>query len=80
MMFGMNFGLRNWNEHRLPFEQVPQNEVASLEAVLAHRDRVKSIHNWPLDLSFLARVAAYVVIPPVAWVAAALVENFVDSI
>ncbi|MGD8417313.1 MAG: hypothetical protein PVH91_09665 [Pseudomonadales bacterium] len=36
------------------------------------------LSNWPLDLSLVSRVAVYLVIPPLAWVGAAVVENVVQ--
>ncbi len=35
--------------------------------------------NWPIDLQTVTRVFAYVIIPPLAWVGTALVENLVNG-
>lgn len=51
---------------------------ARLEALLAHRDRLRSVSTWPLSTGLLSRVVLYLVIPPVAWAGAALVERVVD--
>lgn len=53
-------------------------DVVALEALIAHADRIRSLPNWPLDLNLVTRIFAYVIIPPAAWVAAALVENAID--
>jgi hypothetical protein len=53
-------------------------ETERLEQLLAHRDRLMVARTWPLDLRLLTRVFFYVIIPPLAWVAAAVVELFVD--
>ncbi len=53
-------------------------DVVALEALIAHADRIRSLPNWPLDLNLVTRTFAYVIIPPAAWVAAALVENAID--
>ena len=57
-----------------------RDDVARLETLVSHRDRVQSVHTWPLDLRLLSRALLYLVLPPLAWVAAALVENMVDRV
>ncbi len=59
---------------------VPRSRTTELELTLAHIERVRSISDWPVDLKVLSRVFVYVVIPPIAWVAAALVENYIDRL
>jgi len=54
-------------------------ETERLEHLLAHRDRLREARTWPLDLRLLSRVLLYVIIPPLAWAAAALVERGVDA-
>lgn len=51
-----------------------------LETLLAHRDRLHSARTWPLSMGLLSRVAFYLVIPPLAWAGAALVERVVDQL
>ncbi len=55
-----------------------QSDSVQLESLLSHRDRIASVPNWPLNTRLITRIVAYVVIAPLAWVAAALVENLVD--
>lgn len=55
-----------------------RSDVATLEALVAHRDRIRQLSSWPLDLSLVSRVAVYLVIPPLAWVGAAVVEDVVQ--
>jgi hypothetical protein len=43
-----------------------------------HRQRIEGIPAWPLQLQNLARIALYLVIPPLAWIAAAVVDNLVS--
>jgi hypothetical protein len=52
--------------------------LAQLNGLLERRRHLRAVHTWPLDPSGIARVAFYLVIPPLAWVAAALVELAVD--
>jgi hypothetical protein len=44
------------------------------------RRQVASIPAWPLSLRNLARLALYLVIPPLTWVAAAFVDAFVSRL
>jgi hypothetical protein len=52
--------------------------VARLETLLSHRDRIRDLRTWPLSTNLLSRFFLYLIIPPLAWVGAALVERFVD--
>ena len=51
-----------------------------LEALLAHRDRLRGARIWPLSTGLLSRVLLYLVIPPLAWAGAALAERAVDTL
>ena len=51
-----------------------------LELLLAHRDRIATLSPWPLDMRLLSRALFYLVIPPAAWVGAALVERLVEQV
>jgi hypothetical protein len=54
-----------------------QGQFSATE-VLAYRDRIEEVWDWPLQ-SHIPRVMFYLTIPPLAWAAAALVEQFVDA-
>ena len=54
--------------------------IGRLETLLAHRDRIARVRTWPLSTGLLSRVFLYLVIPPLAWAAAAVVERFVDRL
>ena len=60
--------------------QTDRDDLVAMEQVVAHRERVRDLPNWPIDVRLLTRIVAYVILPPMAWVAAALVENFIDSL
>lgn len=66
-------------ELRAQFADLDRADTAQLELHGAHIERIQRLSNWPIDVQLLTRVFAYVIIPPVAWVAAALVENLVDG-
>lgn len=58
---------------------VDPEALLALNALLARRDYLKGLRNWPMDLSTFSRLLLYVFIPPLAWVGAALVEFMLDS-
>ena len=71
---------RRMTEIDAALDKVPNGDLQQLELLHAHRDRVRQISNWPIDLQIVTRIFAYVIIPPLAWVAAALVENAIDAL
>jgi hypothetical protein len=54
------------------------NDPVRMEALLSLRDRVTGMGTWPLDVKLASKIALYVVLPPLAWSAAALVEVFIE--
>lgn len=54
-------------------------DVGHLNALLDLRAHVQHCRSWPMDLSIFSRVVLYVLIPPLAWIGAALVELTLDS-
>ena len=54
-----------------------QCRKAGLESLTSHIDRIRGMSSWPVDVGLAARVFGYVIIPPLAWVGAALVENLI---
>lgn len=60
-------------------DSATDEDIVRLEAVTAHTARIRSMTSWPINLRLITRIFAYGVIPPLAWVGAALVENVVDS-
>lgn len=56
------------------------DDIARLEPLLQRRDRVQAITTWPLNMSMVSRLLIYGVIPPAAWIGAALVELVVDRL
>jgi len=68
------------NELQIQLDRADRSDLAGLELLLAHRERVRGVHTWPLDLRLFGRALFYLVIPPLAWVGAALVESLVDGL
>ena len=54
--------------------------LSRLNALLERRAHLRGVHTWPMDLRGVSRVAFYLVIPPLAWVGAALVEILVMAL
>lgn len=50
------------------------DDITLLESLLQRRERVLAVPTWPIDIAFLQRLISYIIIPPLAWVGAALVE------
>jgi hypothetical protein len=57
-----------------------EDSTQRLNALLDRRAYVSEQHGWPMDLRTVSRAAFYVVIPPLAWVGAALVERAVEAL
>jgi hypothetical protein len=55
-------------------------DVLKLETLLAHRDRIHAQRTWLLSTDVVSRVFLYLIIPPLAWVGAAVVERLVDHL
>jgi hypothetical protein len=53
-------------------------DYADITSLLTYRREISSIHEWPLDISVIARLVLYLVIVPLTWVGAALIEKAVD--
>ncbi|MEM6709769.1 MAG: hypothetical protein AAF648_13385 [Pseudomonadota bacterium] len=58
---------------------IPRDEVTRLELHWAHLERVRGLSDWPLDVPLVARTIGYAILAPMAWVAAALVEQALDQ-
>ncbi len=59
---------------------VDSDEPQALETLLAHRDRIVDTREWPVDHRVFSRAMLYLVVPPLAWVGAAIVERGVDQL
>lgn len=51
-----------------------------LEALLAHRDRLARVSPWPVGGAGMVRAFAYLLLAPLGWVAAAVVEWLVERL
>ncbi len=53
-------------------------DYVRLTPLLAYRREIASTPEWPFDLSIVARFGLYLIIVPLTWIGAALIENLVD--
>jgi hypothetical protein len=58
--------------------QPPPEKMADLTALLAYRREVSQVSTWPFDLSSMTRLSLYLIIVPLTWAGAALIERLVD--
>ncbi len=56
------------------------DDPGRLQLLLTYRRELETCSTWPFDVSNVGRMALYLIIPPLTWVAAALIENVVDSV
>jgi len=52
----------------------------ALVSLLVYRREIMMVSTWPFDLGNIAKLSLYMIIPPLTWVAAALIENLVDAV
>ena len=58
--------------------QPPPEKMAELTSLLAYRREISQVSTWPFDLSSMTRLLLYLVIVPLTWAGAALIERLVD--
>lgn len=84
-LMGARVAIMSAKEKRLAvvqtqIESTSRDDVVQFETLLAHKQRIEDLPNWPFDANLTFRLLGYAVIAPLAWVGAALVENIVDQI
>ena len=55
-----------------------RNDFPKLSMFTEHRAAVKGFSAWPINVGLISKALFYLVIPPLAWIAAALVEQAVE--
>jgi hypothetical protein len=55
-------------------------KLSHLNELLAYRREINGVSEWPFDLGAMSRLGLYLIIPPLTWVGAALIENLVDTL
>jgi hypothetical protein len=64
---------------RAASKEIDTAYIEALEVLLQRRERVLAAPTWPVDIKIIQRFLFYIVIPPLAWVGAALVEMVIDG-
>lgn len=60
-------------------EDATDTSLAATEALLALRQRIFAVSSWPLGLEGVRRMLFYLVLVPLTWIGAALVEMMIDA-
>ena len=55
-------------------------DLQQTNMLLDYRNRGQQVREWPFSVGGLGILTLYLVIPPLTWVGAALIENLVDTI
>ena len=71
--------VRRLDELQLEIDHCDRSDFAQLALLTQHRETVRGFSSWPVDVGLIGKLLFYLVIPPLAWVAAALVERMVDT-
>ena len=50
-----------------------------LNPLLVYRREIVQVREWPFNTGIMTRLGFYLIIPPITWVGAALIENIVDA-
>jgi hypothetical protein len=53
-------------------------DYADITPLLAYRREISNVHEWPLDIGVVTRFGLYLILVPLTWVGAALIERAVD--
>lgn len=54
--------------------------LEKLAPLLNYRREISQVSTWPFDAGVVTRLSFYLIIPPLTWAGAALIENLVDSV
>ncbi len=60
-----------------PSLESTQEDILRFETLLAHRERLQDQRTWPFSTALMSRLFIYLIIPPLAWAGAAVVEVIV---
>lgn len=58
---------------------IEAEKLDTLLPLLNYRREITQISSWPFDIGNITRFALYLIIPPLTWVGAALIENMVNA-
>jgi hypothetical protein len=55
-------------------------KLATLQPLLEYRREIDQVSEWPFDSPVMFRLFFYLIIPPMTWVGAALIERLIDTV
>jgi hypothetical protein len=55
-------------------------ELRQLTLLLSYRREITQVSTWPFDVGNITRLILYLIIVPLTWAGAALIENLVDAL
>jgi len=55
-------------------------ELRQLTLLLSYRREITQVSTWPFDMGNITRLILYLIIVPLTWAGAALIENLVDAL
>ena len=67
-------------EHRASRDAGADQRAGRLADVLAYRDHVEAVREWPFDTAAWLRFGLYLLIPVGSWLGGALVERVIDAL
>jgi hypothetical protein len=57
-----------------------ESSLDKINRLLLYRREIQQVSEWPFDMPALMWLALYLILPPLTWVGAALIENLVDTL
>jgi hypothetical protein len=75
--------IRSWIETARGGSTVAPEEPAALQRLaplLSYRAEIQHLSEWPFDATILTRLGFYLIIPPLTWLGAALMEIFLVDV
>jgi hypothetical protein len=54
--------------------------IEQITPLLEYRREIAQVSTWPFDTGAVTRLVLYLIIPPLTWAGAALIENLVDAV
>ncbi len=53
--------------------------LTRLAPLLVYRREIEAAHEWPFDTGSSSRLAFYLLIPPITWIVAAVIQHFIEG-
>ncbi|MFT6433912.1 MAG: hypothetical protein ACJAVI_001958 [Candidatus Azotimanducaceae bacterium] len=72
--------LINEATEKSPTQSFSKQTIENIAPLLNYQSHLSQLSTWPFDLSAVTRLLLYLVIPPLTWLGAALIEKGLDSV